>query len=52
MGKGGLKRRRGRDAGRDQFLGLPEHPVAAFQLDRVRAGFLQEPDPGREGRLG
>jgi hypothetical protein len=41
-----------RDAGRDQLFGLTQHPVTAFQLDRVRAGFLEEPDPGREGRLG
>ena len=41
-----------RDARRDQFLGLRDHPAAAFQLDRVRAGFLEEPDPGRERRPG
>ena len=37
-----------RDARRDQFLDLVQHPVAALELDRVRAGLLQE--PGRRGQ--
>jgi hypothetical protein len=41
-----------RDAGRDQFLHLPGHPLPALQLDRVRPGFLEEPGGGgqRAGR--
>jgi hypothetical protein len=38
-----------RDSGLHQFLHLVHHPLAAFELDRVRPGFLQEPDRGGQG---
>jgi hypothetical protein len=41
-----------RDAGRDQFLDLVGDPLAAFELDRVRTGFLQEAGRGGQRRAG
>jgi voltage-gated potassium channel len=42
--------RHDRNAGRDQFLDLPDDAVAALELDRLGAGLLQEPDAGLQRR--
>ena len=37
--------------GRDELLDLPQHPLAALQLDGLRARLLQEPDRRVQRRL-
>ena len=50
--RGEAEVRHHRDAGRDQLLDLPGHPLAALQLDRVRPGLLEEPGGGGQRLAG